>query len=61
MQGWIDVSTGEVDFSFVSVFATRLLGWATQPLAVRARMGTGEQQGSVFHAVGERLAGAHAT
>jgi hypothetical protein len=60
-QGWIDLATGAVDLQFVSSFATQFLGWSTQPLAVRARMCTGEVQGSVFHAVGEPLQDAHAT
>ncbi|KXZ46039.1 hypothetical protein GPECTOR_47g314 [Gonium pectorale] len=63
LEGWIDVQSGEVDFEFVSSFCTRLACglWSTQPLAVTARMATGEQRGGVFHAVGERLRGANAT
>lgn len=62
-KGWIDLATGEVDLDFASSFATSLAGglWATQPLAVAARMASGEQAGTVFHAVGERLRGADAT
>ena len=54
-------STGEVDFEFVSEFATSVLGWSTRPLAVAARMASGEQEGRVFHAVGERLQRGQAT
>ncbi|PNW78085.1 hypothetical protein CHLRE_10g463800v5 [Chlamydomonas reinhardtii] len=63
LEGWIDLATGEVDLDFASSFATSLAGglWATQPLAVAARMASGEQAGTVFHAVGERLRGADAT
>ncbi|PNG99352.1 hypothetical protein TSOC_014873, partial [Tetrabaena socialis] len=62
LEGWVDTTTGCVDFNFVSSFATTLAGlWATQPLEVEARMGSGEQAGCVFHAVGERLVGADAT
>ncbi len=52
-----------MDLDFVSSFATQLAGglWATQPLAVAARMASGVQAGSVFHAVGEPLRGADAT
>jgi hypothetical protein len=62
-QGWIDLASGEVDLDFESSFATQLAGglWATQPLAVAARMASGEQAGNVFHAVGEPLRGADAT
>ncbi|EFJ49112.1 hypothetical protein VOLCADRAFT_90413 [Volvox carteri f. nagariensis] len=63
LEGWIDTATGEVDFHFGSSFASRVWGglWSTQPLAVDARMATGELEGLVFHAVGDRLRGAHAT
>lgn len=63
LEGWIDLQTGEVDLQFGSTFAARLAGglWTTQPLEVDARMASGEQEGRVFHAVGEKLQGAHAT
>ncbi|GFH15934.1 uncharacterized protein HaLaN_12263 [Haematococcus lacustris] len=52
LKGWLDLDTGEVDFSFVSEFGGKAFGGANEALKVASKMTTHALMGKVFHAVG---------